>query len=116
MKKKIPDNIMQKSINLINYGMSGIAFTKDDLLNILKSDDILGFAILGGDVLKLNSEKNKYNYTYDNWSISSRLVKESFEDYCKRCLEESINYIEKYPADESIAFSPVLTSEITAGM
>jgi hypothetical protein len=116
MEKKIPDNIMATSIILDKSGISGIAFSKKDILDFLKGNDIDGFAMLGGDVLKFNTEKNKYVYTYDNWYAPDRLIKESFSDFCERCKQSSIEYIEKYPNDEGIVYTPVITSEITAGM
>lgn len=116
MEKKLPENIVTAAISLEESGISGIAFSKNDILDFFKSDEIDSFAILGGDVLKFNSIKNKYEYTYDNWYAPDRLIKESFPEFCKRCKESSIKYIEQYPDKEGVVFTPVLTSEITAGM
>lgn len=116
MIKVLPKAVLDKAIHSEISGIVNITFLKKDILEILQNGDLSDFAILGGDVMKLDEEKNVYGPTYDSWYVSKRKTGESFKDFCQRCSNEAIRYIEKYPDTNGIVFMPVIENEITAGM
>lgn len=111
LKKEIIEKITQKSISLGEYGLSELAWNKEDAKNLIDSIMKDGIGILGGDVYKLTA--NHLEPLYDNWACEPGIT-ESEEEYYLRSKFESLKYIENYPLhpSESILFSITFTEKI----
>ena len=114
MEKSLPEEYERKKIPVTD-GL-GFAWDKETFIRFLGDQSTEQFAILGGDVLALDSSSGKYKCTYDSWSINRNGPTEDFSEYCKRSRIKAIEYVNKYPATETTVFAPVLTSEVTAGL
>lgn len=89
----IPEALKPKGISLQNIGVSDIAWLRSDALELLKAFENSSVAVLGGDVLK--KEKDKYKYNYDNWSSDIR-PGEDWQAFAGRSRKETQAYIEDY--------------------
>jgi Immunity protein 40 len=91
--------------------------SRDDLINLVKSEEMKSTVILGGDVVKLDANHEDYKYTYDGWNSKRNGPLESFEDYAARSREETLSYVSSYPnISGEIAFLMVMSRELTAGL
>ena len=107
---------MDKLINLKESEMINFGWFRDTIIAFLNDPECDGYAVLGGDVLRFNITNNKYEYTYDSWYVPKRLLSESFENYCRRSQSVAKEYIESYPSTKDVIFSPVISTEVTAGL
>lgn len=114
MERPLPDKYSNQIKPIAMEGVKGFVWPKKLLLQFLNDEVCKGYAVLGGDVIRLVG--SKMEYTYDNWGIDGRRQNESFENYCERSRLLSLDYIQKYPDSDDILFSPVITSEVTAGL
>lgn len=115
MERKLSEKYLSriKSINI--EGVIGTVWDRELFLEFLQDAESNHYAILGGDLIKVTD--GKMEYTYDNWSVKrDREPTESFERFVSRCKEEARLYIEAYPSEKNILFSPIMTSEVTAGL
>ena len=113
MEKQLPQEYEDRKISLSSLNVGGFAWKRADILSFLQDPRAKEFAVLGGDVLSY--KEGKLTYTYDSWSAGERSRSESFDSYCYRARNEALKYLNSYPQDENIVFSPVITSEVTAG-
>ncbi|MBT3321371.1 MAG: hypothetical protein HN392_03705 [Anaerolineae bacterium] len=89
---KIPPHLKGKEISLEHIGLSEVAWSKNDALDLLKYLEATDHFVLGGDVLAL--EVDHYQHNYDNWHFN-------FEDGdAKESIEQAASYINKYPAGD----------------
>lgn len=116
MEKELPEKYETSKIVLREFGGFVFGWRKEVFIEFLTDSSADLFVVLGGDVLKFDTQSKKYVYTYDNWSVSKRLLGESFEAYSKRSRETALKYLQNYTADEDTVFSPTVTSEVTAGL
>ena len=97
-------NLTNKLIALLKretpvYGTIQKSFSKNDALEILEECLKSRIAILGGDVVNINS-KGYFEYNYDNWSCE-RKKNESDADYASRSAKRAIKYILEYKKDNA---------------
>ena len=116
MEKQLPKEYENSKVILPNFGGFMFGWSKEIIIKFITDINTNSFVILGGDVLKVNKQNGFYEHTYDNWYVSKRAPKESFEDYAKRSREKALLYIQNYTSNEDIVFSPTITSEVTAGL
>lgn len=90
---------------LKKQGINNYAFSLRNLSEVLKIIDKEKVIILGGDILRL--KEHKYEYTYDNWSVSNN-IDESYDDFRIRSVQESFNYLEKL--DKSLFFTVTIAN------
>ena len=84
----VPQDLLERGIRLREeYGIYGIAWKFDDVIEVLKITRDRDMLIVGGDVYRLSD--NKPIITYDSWSIKS-------ED--DKAFEVAIQYITNYRA------------------
>jgi hypothetical protein len=113
MEKPFPLKYEDKMISLEKLDVDGFAWKREDFLKFLEDQETSEFAILGGDVLSF--EEGRLSYTYDNWTAPDRIKTESFNSFCKRTRDAALQYVRAYPPIDNVVFSPVITSETTAG-
>jgi hypothetical protein len=113
MEKKLNKKYEDKKI-IIQNGNFGWDY--ETIIDFFTDSSIVGFSILGGDVLKYNKISECYEPTYDSWYIDRKGPEEDFESYCIRSRENSLEYITNYKFKEGIIFCPVISSEITGGL
>lgn len=114
MDKIIPSKY-KKNIIEIN-GSPIYAWDKKTSLTFLSDMETKSFAILGGDVLRFNTEKSRYEYSYDSWHLERNGPNENFYDYCLRSQHKAIDYINNYPANTNTLFALIVSVELTAGL
>jgi putative aminotransferase len=96
----VPQDLLERGIRLREeYGIYGIAWRFDDVMEVLKIARDRDMLIVGGDVYRLSG--NKPIITYDSWSIKS-------ED--DDAFEVAIEYITNYRArnGDDFAYCPVI--------
>ena len=112
----------EKWRTLRDIGVAGVAFTRKDLLEALECLKGSKVAVLGGDVLAINSgaqpdsfRHGKPKPTYDSWHADRR-PGEDLMDYIERSIAEAEGYIRSYPdpEDGTLLYSPVI-SELGVG-
>ena len=110
---KLPETLINKAISLADLGVADLAWTRLDVFEIIKELDESNVAVLGGDVLK--KEDTKYKYNYDNWH-SDIEPGEQWDDYAKRSRKETQEYLKRYPdpGDNTYIYSLVLTDKPNA--
>ncbi len=113
MKRSLPMKYEQKKIR-VSDGL-GFAWDKATFLEFLDDNETAMFAILGGDVLILDSTSG-YKLTYDSWSIDRNGANEDFKVFCQRSRKKAQEYVSTYNIIDGIVFAPVMTTEITAGL
>ena len=97
----VPQDLLERGIRLREeYGIDGIAWKFDDVIEVLKITRDRDMLIVGGDVYRLSD--NKPIITYDSWSIKS-------ED--DDAFEVAIEYITNYRArnGDDFAYCPVIS-------
>lgn len=91
--KAIPDTLLQRGIK--TQDGKGIAFYAQDLIEISKYLQSANIAVLGGDAMILDDNKNlDYSPTYENWYLDQD-KNDSFADYVKKSNEKMIAYVTK---------------------
>lgn len=91
--KAIPDTLLQRGIK--TQDGKGIAFYAQDLIEISKYLQKANIAVLGGDAMVLDDNKNlDYSLTYENWYLD-RDKNDSFADFVKKSNEKMISYVTK---------------------
>lgn len=111
LKKEIKDKILERSIDLSDYGIDDLAWHKNDalfLINYLINGNI---GILGGDVYRL--ENSRLEPTYENWECET-IDNESKEVFFLRSKLESLKYIANYPIENenNVLFSISFTEKL----
>jgi hypothetical protein len=97
----VPQDLLERGIRLREeYGIYGIAWRFDDVMEVLKITRDKGMIIVGGDVYRLSG--NEPIITYDCWSIES-------ED--NDAFEVATQYITNYRArnGDDFAYCPVIS-------
>ena len=97
----VPQDLLERGIRLREeYGIYGIAWRFDDVMEVLKITRDKGMIILGGDVYRLSG--NKPIITYDSWDI---------EEEDDNAFEVAIQYITNYRArnGDDFAYCPVIS-------
>lgn len=95
MITEVPQDLQGKEISLKHIGVNGVAWKKDDAIDLLNSYKLIGKFVLGGDVLAYG--ENGYSHNYDNWYFN-------YEDgNAKESVNHAIKYINNYP-DGDFAF------------
>lgn len=113
MEQEIPEKYKNK---MISIGEGQFGWKKEDILEFLSDRCSDCFAVLGGDVLSYDSERQRYDCTYDSWHLERNGPQENFSDYCLRSQKKAIEYIQNYKTQNGILFVPVMTSEVTGGL
>jgi hypothetical protein len=103
-------------IKISVIGGLGFAWDRDIILQFLNDVDIVGVAILGGDVLELCDDNIRYKTNYDSWFTNRNGPEEKFHDYCKRSRADAVKYITSYRSSKKVVFAPVLSNDPTAGL
>lgn len=96
----VPQDLLERGIRLREeYGIYGIAWRFDDVMEVLKIARDRDMLIVGGDVYRLSG--NEPIITYDCWSIKSK------DD---NAFEVAIQYITNYRArnGDDFAYCPVI--------
>lgn len=99
----VPQDLLERSIRLREeYGIYGIAWRFDDVMEVLKIAKSKDMVIVGGEVYRLSG--NKPIITYDSWSIKEG-------DDGDDAFELAIEYITKYRArnGDDFAYCPVIS-------
>ena len=96
----VPQDLLERSIRLREeYGIYGIAWRFDDVMEVLKIAKSKDMVIVGGEVYRLSG--NEPIITYDGWS-TNRGVNNAFE--------VAIEYITNYRArnGDDFAYCPTI--------
>ena len=98
----VPQDLLERGIRLREeYGIYGIAWRFDDVMEVLKIARDRDMLIVGGDVYRLSG--NKPIITYDSWSIKEG-------DDGNDAFELAVRYITNYRArnGDDFAYCPVI--------
>jgi len=97
-------HILKNSLSLRSIGIKEHAFNYNVVKKILASCQDNKIAILGGDVLALNDNKEPF-YTHDNWSVNTDDY-ENYDSFVEASINKSYNYIEshRYKTDRLFVF------------
>ena len=98
----VPQDLLERGIRLREeYGIYGIAWRFDDVMEVLKIVRDRDMLIVGGDVYRLSG--NKPIITYDSWSIKEG-------DDGDDAFELAVRYITNYRArnGDDFAYCPVI--------
>ena len=98
----VPQDLLERGIRLREeYGIYGIAWRFDDVMEVLKITKSKDMVIVGGEVYRLSG--NKPIITYDSWSIKEG-------DDGDDAFELAVRYITNYRArnGDDFAYCPVI--------
>jgi hypothetical protein len=94
MNREYGDFVISKGTYLKDkMGVNEWAFKRMDALDLVEIMKKFNMAILGGDVIR--ESNGKFEYAKDNWS-NNRNIDESTDEFIKRSLQLSENYIKNY--------------------
>ena len=99
----VPQDLLERGIRLREeYGIYGIAWRFDDVMEVLKITRDRDMLIVGGDVYRLSG--NEPIITYDSWSIKEG-------DDGDDAFELAVRYIINYRArnGDDFAYCPVIS-------
>jgi Immunity protein 40 len=115
MEKSLPEIYESKKMDLSSLGISGFAWDRESILKFLSDESTTDFVVLGGNVYLV--ESGAYKPANANWYVTHRGPTEAFKHYAERARARAKTYIEGYPkGPPDVVFSPVITSEPTAGL
>jgi hypothetical protein len=103
----LPEDLKNNAVNTEQIGISGYAWKREFMLQVLDILEKLNFAILGGDVYVMKNDQ--LILTYDNWYYENK--SKSFNEYAKNSIIYAKNYINMYCVDskETYYFSITYT-------
>ena len=107
---EIPIHLHQRAISLDHLGVDEVAWTRDDVFEIIRALEQTRVAILGGDVLQKFGTHPTHNY--DSWH-TDRKEREAWLEYAARSRQATRAYVNAYPNPQagSITFVLVFSSE-----
>ncbi|HTN46303.1 MAG TPA: Imm40 family immunity protein [Flavipsychrobacter sp.] len=91
------DNILNRGIDLHDSDIHNWALTKSQLLEILEKFLDAKIAIAGGDVM--NSINGQIGFSGANWYCDKK-EDEHYDDFVIRSINETREYILKYPTSD----------------
>lgn len=100
-KKKDVDAILNKGISLERQNINEYAFSKENVLKIIRQLEQINIGIAGGDVYK--RKKKFFIPTYDNWQCDIQ-AGETENEYVQRSCDVALKYIANYHTDLNIFF------------
>ena len=106
----IPNELKNVVISLEHLHLSEIAWSKENVIQIIECLQKAEIGILGGDVLSI--QQGEYRHNYDNW-YSAKAECESKSEFAERSYKEANKYINSYPdpKDGSIAYVLVIEKD-----
>jgi len=109
---KIPSEIsptlQSKAIELSHLHVTEVAWSRKDVIEIIRQLKGSKVGILGGDVLRKSGDNFKYEYS--NWHVD-RKSNETTEAYAERSLEETESYVRNFPDPDNGSVAYVLVFE-----
>ncbi|MCS1350905.1 Imm40 family immunity protein [Mechercharimyces sp. CAU 1602] len=96
-----PEELLSKACRLDSVGVHNYVWGKDDALKVMDYLTKIGFAILGGDVYRL--ENDGFRVTYDNW-YCNKDDNETWDEYVLKSKKIAIGYIEKYSEKHGLSY------------
>lgn len=90
------DELLSLGQSLESYGILNYALSRDDALDALDKLEVMGVAILGGDVYFAND--GVYSLSYDNWYCDP-IENITDTEYTQLSISLAKKYIQRYPID-----------------
>jgi hypothetical protein len=94
--QKLPEEVKRSLYSLSGLGIPDLAWSLDDISDVLRALKDTGLAILGGDVYA--QEAGRVRPTFDSWHCD-RDRAESYGEYVRRCWQSAWEYTLTYPRE-----------------